>query len=364
MGRVFINYRRQDSEGYVGRLYDRLIGRFDHEDIFMDIDSIQPGVDFVQAVEDAVAACDIFLAVIGPRWLTISDEAGQRRLDQWNDFVRMEIASALKQDKTVIPVLVGNGKMPLPNDLPEDIRTLSRRNAIELSHQRFPYDVDKLIQVIGEAMPLRGVVKSSTDSETLRQKAAALKVVRDEVVNATASPLYAFRSENRLFPVPGEGNPDANILFIGEAPGKTEAERGQPFIGPSGDVLNDMLATIKLKREDVYVTNLLLDRPPQKREPTVEEINFYAPYVDRIIDIIQPGIIATLGKFATQYMLKKLDLPEKRNTITQLHGKLIKTRMPYGEIHLVPLFHPAVVLYSAGQKETLKADFQKLKLFI
>src|SRR5262245_33679054 len=140
MGRIFINYRRQDSEGYVGRLYDRLIGQFDRTDIFMDIDSIRPGVDFVQAVEEAVAACDVFLAVIGPHWLTIADNDGQRRLDQWNDFVRMEIAAAIKQEKVVIPVLVGSGKMPPPSELPEDIRPLTRRNAMELSHQRFPDD--------------------------------------------------------------------------------------------------------------------------------------------------------------------------------------------------------------------------------
>ncbi len=85
--------------------------------------------------------------------------------------------------------------------------------------------------------------------------------------------------------------------------------------------------------------------------------------MDRIIDIIRPAVIAPLGRFATQYLLKKLDLPEQRDKIGQLHGKLIKAQMPYGEIHIVPLYHPAVVLYSASQKETLRRDFQKLRLF-
>ncbi len=125
-----------------------------------------------------------------------------------------------------------------------------------------------------------------------------------------------------------------------------------------------MLRGISLKREDVYVTNILLDRPPEKRDPTPEELAFYTPFVDRIVDIIQPAVIATLGRFAMQYMIKKLDLPEKKSTISQIHGKLIKTRLPYGEIHVVPLYHPAVVLYSASQKETLRKDFEKLKLFI
>ena len=363
MSRIFINYRRQDSEGYVGRLYDHLAQHFQRDDIFMDVDSIKPGADFVSKLEEAVAACDVFIAMIGPQWLTVSDDTGARRLDQWNDFVRIEIATALKQNKLVIPVLVGQARMPLPTDLPEDLIPFARRNAIELSHQRFAYDIDKLIGVIKETVSSHAR-KPGTDSDTVRRKEGLLKAVRDDLVNATSSPLYQVRIDNRAFPVLGEGNADAHILFIGEAPGKNEAEQGKPFCGPSGEVLEEMLRGISLKREDVYVTNILLDRPPEKRDPTPEELAFYTPFVDRIVDIIQPAVIATLGRFAMQYMIKKLDLPEKKSTISQIHGKLIKTRLPYGEIHVVPLYHPAVVLYSASQKETLRKDFEKLKLFI
>src|SRR5690606_36296171 len=132
MSRIFINYRRVDSEGYVGRLYDHLIQHFDPNDIFMDVVSLEPRADFVQELENAVAACDVFISVIGPQWLTAADENGERRIDQWNDFVRIEIASALKQHKLVIPVLVGGTKMPAPTDLPEDLQALARRNAIVL----------------------------------------------------------------------------------------------------------------------------------------------------------------------------------------------------------------------------------------
>lgn len=363
MSRIFINYRRQDSEGYVGRLYDHLAQHFQRDDLFMDVDSIPPGADFVQVLETAVAQCDVMIAVIGPGWLTCADESGERRLHQWNDFVRIEIASALKQNKLVIPVLVGRARMPTPNDLPDDLHPLCRRNAVELGHQRFSYDVEKLAAAIRSAVPANPSFKTRSDSETLRRKEAALKAVRDDLVSATTSPLYRFRIENRHFPVLGEGSADANILFIGEAPGKNEAATGRPFIGPSGEVLAEMLRGIGLKREDVYVTNVLLDFAG-KRDPLPEELAFYAPFVDRIIDIIEPAVIATLGGFAMTYMLKKLDLPEQRSKISQLHGKLIKTRLPYGEIHVVPLYHPAVVLYSAGQKETLRQDFEKLKLFL
>ena len=364
MGRIFINYRRQDTEGHVGRLYDHLVKHFERRDIFMDIEGIQPGADFVKVLEDAVAECDVFLAMIGPQWLTIADEDGQRRLDQWNDFVRIEISSALKQNKLVIPVLVGQARMPSPDNLPEELKGLSRRNAIELSHQRFEFDFEKLNNAIKKALPYIRSGKERATPGTLRKKEEALKVVRDEVVNATRSPLYKVRADNRSFPVVGEGDADASIMFIGESPGKTEAKEGRPFCGPSGDILEEMLNTIGLKREHVYITNLLLDSPGIKREPTPEELEFYQPFVDRIVDIIQPAVIAPLGRFAAQYILKKLDLPEKKLTITQVHGKLIKTAMPYGEIHVVPLFHPAVVLYSASQKDILRQDFEKLKLFI
>lgn len=364
MSRIFINYRRQDTEGYVGRLYDHLTQHFKRGDVFMDVDSIPPGVDFAQYLEEAVAGCDVFLVMIGPQWLTCADEAGAKRLEQWNDFVRIEIASALKQNKLVIPLLVGRARMPSPADLPDDLSALARRNAFELSHQRFNYDIEKLVGTIKAAMPANASMKVETTSEAVREKAAALKKLRDDLVNATTSPLYATRTQNRAFPVLGEGNPDANILFIGEAPGKTEAEQGRPFCGPSGDVLEEMLNSIGLKRDDTFVTNLILDRPPEKRDPTPAEIAYYTPFVDRIVDIVQPAVICTLGRFAMQYMLKKLNLPDKGSTISQIHGKLIKTQMHYGEIHVVPLYHPAVVLYSATQKETLRKDFQKLKLFI
>ena len=330
----------------------------------MDVDSIEPGADFVQVLEEAVAACDVLLAVIGPQWLNIQDENGSRRLDQWNDFVRIEIASALRQNKLVIPVLVGQAQMPTPKDLPDELALLARRNAIELHHRHFARDVEKLMNAIRKIeLSEKGLLKPQDDA-VLQRKAEAIKAVRLDLVGATDSPLYAYRTENRYFPVIGEGHPDANIFFIGESPGKTEAETGKPFCGPSGEVLDDMLDSIGLKRDDVYLTNILLDRTPENRDPLPQELEFYAPFVDRLIDIIQPAVIVTLGRFAMHYLLKKLDVPEKRGKISELHGKLLKAQLSYGEIHVVPLYHPAVVLYTASQREVLRRDFEKLKLFI
>ncbi|GAB4331839.1 MAG: type-4 uracil-DNA glycosylase [Phototrophicales bacterium] len=198
----------------------------------------------------------------------------------------------------------------------------------------------------------------------LTEKTELLKQIRDEVINLKESPLYEFRVRNNYFPVLGQGNHNADIMFIGEAPGKNEAEQGRPFCGASGRVLDELLASINLKREDVYVTNIVKDRPPDNRDPSREEIKLYSPFLVRQINIIQPRVIATLGRFSMEFILKLFDAPEQNDKISQLHGRKIKAQASYGEVYVVPLFHPAVALYRADQKTTLKHDFQVLKDFI
>jgi uracil-DNA glycosylase len=365
MSRIFINYRRQDSEGYVGRLYDRLCDHFDAKDIFMDVTTIRPGEDFVQTLEDAVAGCDVVLTIIGPQWLAASNEQGERRLHDPRDFVRIEIASAIKHNKGIIPVLVGGAKMPPTSELPDEIAPLTRRNALELSHQRFAYDVEQLAQAIKLAIvPAKPAAKARANSETLRRKIKALKALKDEIYAAQDAPLYAYRKANNYSPVLGDGNPDANILFIGQAPGEYEAIQGRAFIGASGDVLDEMLDSIGMKRDDIYITNLVLDRPPDNRDPLPTEIDYYASYLDRMIRIIQPGVIVTLGRFAMFQILKRYDLPERKFKISQLHGKLLTTTVDDKTLFILPLYHPAVVLYSTNERATLRADFQQLKPFV
>lgn len=362
MARIFINYRRQDTEGYVGRLYDHLTRHFEPDALFLDIDSIPPGVDFVEFLDSAIEQTDVLLAVIGPGWLSAADEAGERRIAREDDFVRIEIASALRQKKVVIPVLVGGARTPRSADLPEDISGLARRNAFELSHMRFGADVDKLAEAIRETM-IRQLKPRSSPAEVTRKK-EALKELRASLVAASDSPLYETRIDGRYFPVIGEGSIDAPLLFIGESPGKTEAQEGRPFIGQSGKVLDEMLASIGLKREDIFITNLILDHPGMKREPTAAEIAYYEPYLDRLIDLVRPAVIVPLGRFAAWAVCRKFELREADQRISEIHGKLIKARAPYADIHVVPLFHPAAVLYSASMKATLWQDFQKLKLFL
>lgn len=150
---IFISYRRDDAAGHAGRLADNLVERFGRNRIFRDIDNIEPGEDFVTKIENAVGSCDILLAVIGRTWLSPN---GSGRLDNPNDFVRLEIATALRRDIRVIPVLVQRASMPKPEDLPDDLDSLTRRNAVELTDQRWPSDVEQLISVMERILAQRG----------------------------------------------------------------------------------------------------------------------------------------------------------------------------------------------------------------
>jgi len=151
VARIFINYRREDSTSTAGRLYDRLALSFGRKNLFMDVDHIPPGVDFVKHLNSQVAACNVFIAVIGPQWLEVKNEKGGRRLDDPDDFVAVEIGAALARDIRVIPALVDGAGMPKESNLPESLRPLARRNAIELRNNQFGRDAEALIEKIREA---------------------------------------------------------------------------------------------------------------------------------------------------------------------------------------------------------------------
>lgn len=151
MGRaIFISYRRDDSEGEAGRLYDDLVRTYGDDSVFLDVAGINPGIDFRRAIDDNVATCGVLLAMIGPTWATIADENGHRRLENENDFVRLEIASALRREIPVIPVLVHEAKMPRPDQLPEDLKNLAYRNSVEITHARWNSDVQLLTAALAQ----------------------------------------------------------------------------------------------------------------------------------------------------------------------------------------------------------------------
>ena len=157
---IFISYRRDDAEGEAGRLFDDLVRAYGNDSVFMDVAGIAPGVDFRKAIDENVASCGVFLAMIGPEWTTVTNPDGARRLDDANDFVRLEVASALARNIAVIPVLVHDARMPHPEQLPENIKDLAFRNSVEISHERWNSDVQLLITA------LKQYVRTTPETET------------------------------------------------------------------------------------------------------------------------------------------------------------------------------------------------------
>lgn len=151
----------------------------------------------------------------------------------------------------------------------------------------------------------------------------------------------------------GDGNPDAEIVFIGEAPGKKEDEQGLPFVGAAGKFLNEMLGTIHMDRSDVYITNIVKYRPPNNRDPLPEEKKAFWPYLVQQLHVISPKIIVTLGRHSMEYFL-----PDMK--ISQIHGQPKRIQFGDRKVIIVPLYHPAAALYNGGMRQTLIEDFNMI----
>src|SRR5262249_20427556 len=151
-GNIFINYRRDDSSGVAGRLHDALAPKFGRDKLFMDVDNIPVGRDFEDHLKSQVAACDAMLAVISPNWLTAKDETGKRRLDNPDDFIVIEIGAALARNIPVVPVLVDGARMPKASELPDSLKLLARRQAVEVRHTNFNRDAEALVKRLREAL--------------------------------------------------------------------------------------------------------------------------------------------------------------------------------------------------------------------
>jgi DNA polymerase len=196
------------------------------------------------------------------------------------------------------------------------------------------------------------------------KKDAALEQIKTELLELKQSPLYEYRTQNHYFPVVGEGNSDASIMFVGEAPGENEAKQARPFCGRSGKFLDEMLASIGLDRSDVYITNLVKDRPQDNRDPEPAEIALYAPFLDRQIDIIQPNVVVTLGRISMKYLLNHFGCGEHFTTISKMHGQVYEGKASYGPVSIATLYHPASALYNGGMRLQHLEDFKVLRRFI
>jgi DNA polymerase len=195
-------------------------------------------------------------------------------------------------------------------------------------------------------------------------KQALLDKLQAQIVADKVTPDLASGATQLVF---GTGNPDADVVFIGEAPGKNEDLKGEPFVGAAGKFLNEMLGTIGMKREDIYITNIVKYRPPNNRDPLPEEKSAFLPYLQAQLDIIQPKVVATLGRHSMNCFLPDLQ-------ISKIHGepKRVKWVLKHGDedtgmqisLVILPLFHPAAALYNGGMRQTLLDDFAKLPVIL
>ena len=177
-------------------------------------------------------------------------------------------------------------------------------------------------------------------------KAELLEKIKADILARKVCPELAVSATQLVF---GDGSPDAVIVFIGEAPGKNEDLQGIPFVGAAGKFLNEMLASINLKRADVYITNIVKYRPPENRDPLPDEKAAFLPFLRAQLEVIKPKLVATLGRHSMDALLPGLQ-------ISQVHGQ---PKRYQGQVYL-PLFHPAAALYNGGLRQTLVDDFAKI----
>jgi DNA polymerase len=191
-------------------------------------------------------------------------------------------------------------------------------------------------------------------TEKKNDKKARLDQIKADIRSKDICPDLAKNATNLVM---GVGNADAQIVFIGEAPGKNEDLQGEPFVGAAGKFLDEMLGLAGMKRTDVYITNIVKYRPPNNRDPLPDEKKAFWPFLLKEIDVIKPKIIATLGRHSMEYFL-----PDMR--ISAVHGQPKRIRLGSDKVVILPLFHPAAALYNSSMRETLISDFQAVPKII
>ncbi len=187
-----------------------------------------------------------------------------------------------------------------------------------------------------------------------------LDQIRADIIESHICPDLAKQATNLVM---GDGNPDADIVFIGEAPGKNEDLQGLPFVGASGKFLDEMLASVGMKRQDIYITNIVKYRPPNNRDPLPEEKKAFLPYLQRQLEVIAPKVVITLGRHSTNCFLPDLQ-------ISKSHGEPKRIQLQFKQngdilkVVILPLYHPAAALYNGGMRQTLLDDFANIPLIL
>jgi TIR domain-containing protein len=266
MPSIFISYRRQDVSGHAGRLAAELSSRYGRENVFIDIDAISPGVDFEERIHRALDACQVTIVLIGDEWLAAA-RGGRRRIEEENDYVRMEVAAALaRDDVTVIPVLVEGAQMPSASELPADISRLTKINACELSTRRWRYDFDRLDEVVGRSDSRWGRLVRATPKWAKR----ASPFLALGAAAAVAVILLAGGSSDNVKPPRG---PEGNLAFssvgpvrVGESPDRVRAQFGPPDRAQRSGVPDCYTATRWIW--DLRNGSFSMDFDPSKRKLT------------------------------------------------------------------------------------------------
>jgi uracil-DNA glycosylase family 4 len=188
-------------------------------------------------------------------------------------------------------------------------------------------------------------------------KQRALDEIQQKILDDNVTPELAKTATQLVF---GTGSPDAEIVFVGEAPGKNEDLKGEPFVGAAGKFLDEMLQSVNLQRSDIYITNIVKYRPPNNRDPLPEEKKAFLPYLQAQLEVIQPKILVTLGRHSTNSFLPDLQISKEHG-----HPKRVKLAFRDDptkvlEVVILPLFHPAAALYNGGLRQTLLDDFASI----
>lgn len=200
-------------------------------------------------------------------------------------------------------------------------------------------------------MEARGYTGGMTDTN---DKKAELEKVKQAIIENEVCSELAAQATNLVM---GDGNIDADIVFIGEAPGKNEDEQGLPFVGAAGKFLNEMLAQAGMERSDVYITNIVKYRPPNNRDPSPEEKKAFWPYLLKQLQIIKPKVVITLGRHSMEYFLPGM-------YISQIHGQPKRIQFGDEKLVIIPLFHPAAALYNGSMRQTLIDDFVNVPVIL
>jgi hypothetical protein len=279
--KIFINYRRSDTTGTAGRLHDRLTQSFGRKNLFMDVDHMPAGVDFVSHLHRQLAACNVFIALIGPSWLDVRNEKGELRFHDPKDFVAIEIAAALARNIRVIPVLVDGARMPKESELPESLKPLVRRHAVELRHAQFGRDTEALVAEVRETFqegraPWRTVALAGIAATAVLLLIGSIRLYSTPHRNSPAHVATISQPFNAADLAPGliSSDPRRSDGFLNPAVSIAEPDRSLSKDGRDREISN-LSASIKRQSELQKELSAELNRMDEQAKSAISHIKSY-----------------------------------------------------------------------------------------